>query len=115
MSFLLDPPLLFLNGEAYARLAPASAQGAAARAAGAATVALFWIVSVALYRNREWTRPLWRACGARDGRDWMLNSGLLRLDAERAGAATHAVSALIFATYPLWLALGYRHGRRTRA
>ena len=112
MSFLIDPPLLFLNGEAYARVAPERAQGGMARAAGAATVALFWTVSVALYLNRAWTRPLWRVCRARDGRDWMLNSGVLRLDAKHAGAGTHLVSGLIFATYPLWLLAGWRHGRR---
>ncbi len=41
----------------------------------------------------------------------MLNSGVLRLDAERAGPGTHAVSAAIFATYPAWLWLGVRRGR----
>lgn len=114
MSFLIDPPWLYANGEAYARLAPERAQGTAARVLGAATVGVFLLTSVSLYLNREWTRPIWQACRARDGRDWMLNSGVLRFDERSAGAGTHAVSALIFATYPLWLALGYRRGRRAR-
>jgi len=41
----------------------------------------------------------------------MLNSGVLRLDHRRAGAPTHAVSAALFASYPLWLWLGMRHAR----
>ena len=42
----------------------------------------------------------------------MLNSGLLRIDAHRAGFRTHAIAAAIFATYPLWLWLGLRAERR---
>lgn len=114
MSFLIDPPLLYLNGEAYARLGPDAAQGGTARAAGAAVIGLFWVVSGALYLDRRWTRPLWRACRARSGRDWMVNSGVLRVDERRVGAGTHLLAVLIFATYPLWLVLGYRRGRRAR-
>ena len=110
MSFLIDPPLLYLNGEAYARVAPGRAP-----LLGAATVGLFWAVSGALYLNQAWTRPLWRLCRARSGRDWMLNSGVLHIDERRAGARTHALALLIFATYPLWLALGHRHGLRRSA
>jgi hypothetical protein len=76
------------------------------------TLAAFLATSVSLYRNRPWTRRIWEGCRAQDGRDWMLNSGVLHLDHRRAGARTHAVAALIFATYPLWLWLGERHGRR---
>ena len=110
MSFLIDPPLLYLNGEAYARVAPRRAP-----LLGAATVGLFWVVSGALYLNQGWTRPLWRLCRARSGRDWMINSGVLRIDERRAGAGTHALALLIFATYPLWLVLGLRHGLRRSA
>ena len=70
----------------------------------------FWAVSVPLYLNRPWTKPIWQACRARDGRDWMLNSGVLKI--RDAGARTHAVAAALFAAYPLCLWLGYRHGRR---
>ena len=112
MSFLIDPPWLYANGRAYAALAPERAQGRTAAAAGAATMAVFWGVSISLYLNRPWTRPIWKACRARDGRDWMLNSGVLKLDHERTGPGTHAVAAALFATYPLCLWLGYKHGRR---
>lgn len=111
VSFLLDPPLLYASGEAYARLAR-DARGPGA--AGVATVALFWGVSVPLYLDSPWTRPLWRLVPARGGRDWMLNSGVFRFDPGRAGPRTHALAAAIFATYPVWFALGVRRGRRGR-
>jgi hypothetical protein len=114
VSFLIDAPWLYTNGQAYARLAPESAQGGVAKAAGAGTVAAFWIVSVSLYLNRDWTDPIAKACRADNGRDWMLNSGVLRLDHRRAGPRTHTVAALIFLTYPLWLWLGFARGRRAR-
>jgi hypothetical protein len=111
VSFLIDPPWLYANGRAYAALAPERVQGRTAAALGAATIGAFWAVSVSLYLNRRWTRPIWEACRAHDGRDWMLNSGVLRFDRRRAGPATHAVSAALFASYPLCLWLGWRHGR----
>ena len=112
MSFLIDPPWLYANGRAYAKLAPERAQGRAAAAAGVATIAAFWAVSVSLYLDKPWTDPIARACRADSGRDWMLNSGVLRLDHRDPGRATHAASALLFASYPLWLWLGWRDGRR---
>lgn len=112
MSFLIDPPWLYATGELYGRKAPEALHGPAAKALGAATIGAFWATSVSLYLNRPWTRPIWKACRAASGRDWMLNSGVLKLDHERPGAATHAISALLFATYPLWLVLGYRRARR---
>lgn len=106
MSFLIDPPWLYVNGRVLAQ-APPRARGPLA----AATAGAFLVTSISLYLDRPWTRPIWRACRARSGRDWMLNSGVLRLDADRAGPRTHAVSALLFATYPLWLWLGLRRSR----
>jgi hypothetical protein len=114
VSFLLDPPALYASGEAYARLAPEAQRERGARPFALAALALFWGVSVPLYLDARWTRPLWRLVRARSGRDWMLNSGVLRLDPGRAGPRTHALAAGIFATYPAWLALGYRRGRRAR-
>jgi hypothetical protein len=114
MSFLIDPPWLYANGEAYARLAPEEAQGGAAAAVGAATIAAFWITSVSLYLNLPWTGWIWRLCRAEDGRDWMLNSGVFSFDHRRAGAGTHAVSVVLFSTYLFWLGLGWRRGRRAR-
>lgn len=112
MSFLIDPPWLYANGYAYGKLAPEEHQGETARALGAATLAVFLVTSVSLYRNARWTRPIWEACRAQDGRDWMLNSGVFRFDHRRASTRTHLVSAALFATYPAWLWLGWRHARR---
>ena len=114
MSFLIDPPWLYANGQAYARFAPDSAQGGAARGVGVATVGVFWLVSVSLYLNRRWADPIAKACRAEDGRDWMLNSGVFGFDHRSAGPRTHAAAALLFLTYPLWLWLGYRRGLRAR-
>jgi len=107
VSFLIDAPWLYANGRAYARLPPRTAAKL-----GAATIGAFYGVSIPLYLNHGWTRPIWRACRARSGRDWMLNSGVLDIDDRRAGPRTHAISAAIFASYPLWLWLGWRDGRR---
>jgi hypothetical protein len=65
-----------------------------------------------MYLNRPWTRAIAKACRADDGRDWMLNSGVLDIDHERAGPRTHAIAAGLFAAYPLCHWLGYKHGRR---
>jgi hypothetical protein len=111
MSFLIDPPWLYATGRLYGAKAPERAQGTAATALGTATMAVFWGTSISLYLDRRWTAPIWKACRARSGRDWMLNSGVFRFQYKKNGMATHALSASIFATYPLWLWLGHRHAR----
>ena len=108
MSFLIDGPWLYANGRALAKAAPPEKRAPLA----AATLAVFLVTSVSLYLDARWTRPIWRACRARSGRDWMINSGVLNVDADAVGARGHAISAAIFATYPLWLWLGLRQGRR---
>ncbi len=110
MSFLIDPPWLYATGRAYGRTMPE--QGKAAEAVQTATIGAFLATSISLYLDLPWTRPIWRACRAASGRDWMLNSGVLGIDWRRAGMRTHLVSAAIFATYPLWLRLGISRGRR---
>jgi hypothetical protein len=109
MSFLIDPPWLYAAGRTYGRLLPERTP--AARTIHTATAGVFLATSISLYLDRPWTRPLWRLCRARSGRDWMLNSGVFRFDARRAGWRTHVVAALLFATYPWWLLLGERRGR----
>lgn len=107
MSFLIDPPWLYANGRALAQVSEPPQRDRLA----AATLGVFLVTSISLYLDRAWTRPIWRLCRARSGRDWMLNSGVLKLDPDRAGTPTHLVSGALFATYPLWLWLGLRHGR----
>jgi hypothetical protein len=109
---LIDPALLYASGRAYASATEDRPDRSRDLLIAAGTVAAFWGVSVSLYQNRRWTKPIWWLCRAASGRDWMLNSGLLHLDHEHAGPATHAVSTAIFATYPYWLWLGIRSGRQ---
>ncbi len=113
MSFLIDPPLLYSGGRAYAR-ATRDADPSRTRdaAVGVAGMAIFWGVSVGLYLDQDWTRPVWRMCRAASGRDWMLNSGVFGFESRRPSARTHAIAGAIFATYPLWLWLGMRHDRQ---
>lgn len=111
MSFLIDPPWLYATGQIYGRMLPERTP--VARLLEKATAGVFLATSISLYLNRPWTRPIWEACRAQDGRDWMLNSGVFRIDHRRVGARTHALSALLFATYPLWLRLGERAARKT--
>ncbi len=116
-SFLLDPPMLFASGWLAARITrplPPGGRRAALRSLGGSTMAVFWVTSVSLYLNLEWTRWIWEMCRAQSGRDWMLNSGVFRFEHERPSARTHAVSAGILATYPAWLLLGMRAGGATR-
>jgi hypothetical protein len=112
MSFLIDPPWLYATGVAYGRLMPERTP--AARVVHTATAGAFLATSISLYLDRPWTRPIWRACRAESGRDWMLNSGVFKFDHRRAGPRAHAVSALLFVTYPWWLLLGEKVGRRRR-
>lgn len=112
MSFLIDPPWLYATGRAYGRLLP-DEDAPVARALHTATATVFLATSVSLYLNLPWTRRIWEACRAEDGRDWMLRSGVLPIDAKRAGRRTHVISALFFLTYPWWLRLGEKRSRRS--
>jgi hypothetical protein len=115
VSFLVDPPWLYANGRAYARLAPEEAQGGAAKAAGAACLAAFWTAGVSLYLNAPYTKPLWPLLPGRDGRDFMVNFPGLRVETRRRSGRLDAAAAAIFlVVYPLALWLGWDSGRRAR-
>jgi hypothetical protein len=108
VSFLVDPPLLYANGRAYGSLARESAQGRTAKAAGAATLATFVATGVALLADHPSLRRLTRRLGYRSGREFMFWFPL------RGRDLPDAVAVLAFATYPLWLWLGWDRGRRRR-
>jgi hypothetical protein len=114
MSFLVDPTLLFVDGEAYARAMPESAQGGAAKLIGGATVAAALAVGIGSYLDQPWAKPLWKPFGAKSGTAFMLGWPLSHGSRHRRSARTDAVAALIFASYPLWWWLGWDHGRRAR-
>lgn len=111
MSFLLDPVLLL---EAGATIGERIEDDRAATATGAATLAGFYAISVPLFVDARWTRPIWKLVGAKSGKDWMLNSGVFDFDYRDDSRRTNLASAAIFATYPLWLAAGILWGRRRR-
>lgn len=111
MSFLVDPPLLVATGAALGR---SSLDDKGTRAAEATVLGVFLGTSISLYAEAPWTRPVWRLCRARSGRDWMINSGVFDFAYERPGTVTNAVAALAFSTYPMWLELGVRLGRAVR-
>jgi hypothetical protein len=111
MSFLIDAPWLAANGYLIAKVSP---NEKVERALELAIDAAFLSVSVPMYLNAKWTEPVWNPTGSESGRDWMINSRVFTFEHERPSWKTHAVSAVIFATYPLWLKLGLKMGSRNR-
>jgi hypothetical protein len=107
-------PTLYATGEAYARSAGQPDDADKAVKLGTAVTLGFWIISIPLYLNQRWTKPIWKLCRARSGRDWMVNSGVLRIDDERISGRGHVLAALAFLTYPMWLWLGWRRGLASR-
>ncbi len=108
MSFLLDPPLLVASGAVIERVAPSED---AARVLSAGTVAVFVGVSAALYANAPGLGAWWKPFRARNGREFMLTSGLGRIDTAGMSRAQHAAALSLFALYPAWLGLGRRAAR----
>jgi hypothetical protein len=109
VSFVLDPPLLVASGAAIERL---DAGPELRRALSVATVATFVGVSLALYANAPGLRAIWGPFGARSGREFMLTSGLARVDERSITRARHALALSAFLAYPGWLGLGRRWARR---
>ena len=114
MSFFADPVLLFVDGEAHARALPESAQGGAAKALGALTVAVTLATGIGSYLDQPWTKPLWQPFGAKSGLDFMLGWPVAHGRRRRRSARSDAVAVAVFASYPLWWWLGWDHGRRRR-
>lgn len=107
MSFLLDPGLLVASGVAIETIVPEERRGIAELA----TIGTFMTISSALYAKVPGLGLFWKPFGSKNGRDFMLNSGVLRFESDDPTWVTHATAASIFATYPLWLKLGRRVGR----
>lgn len=112
-SFFLDPFLLFSIGLTLVRinLTIMRKNGKSCLSYLAVlTLGLFWFVSISLYLNANWTDWIARICGAQNGRDWMINSGIFHFNFESPSELTHLISGFLFATYPLWLWLGIQVG-----
>ena len=103
MSFLLDPPLLVASGAAIEALAP---DERTARRGQDAVAAFFILVSVGLYANAPGLGMLWRPFGSRSGREFMLTSGLARIDEASVSPRRHLAALSMFTLYPLWPRLG---------
>lgn len=111
MSFAIDPPLLAASGVAVERMV---GDRAVARALEIGTVATFVGVSLALYANAPGLRRIWGPFGARSGREFMLTTGLARVDERSMSTVHHAAALSQFALYPLWFRLGASAARRVR-
>ncbi|ODR05895.1 hypothetical protein BHQ21_13110 [Mycobacterium sherrisii] len=107
MSFLLDPPLLVASGVLIERQLPPDRRDVAE----AATLGVFFGGSFGLYHNVPGLGVLWRPFRARNGRDFMWNSGAFGVRTEPAGWKLHAAAGAIFTTYPFFIKLGRRLGR----
>ncbi|MHA7664125.1 hypothetical protein [Mycolicibacterium sp. HS_4_1] len=108
MSFLFDPPMLVVSGVLIERKVPQEDRDAAE----AAVLGMFFGGSFGLYHNVPGLGILWRPFGAQCGRDFMWNSGVFNRNTGDLGWRMHALAATIFATYPFFLKLGRRFGRR---
>lgn len=112
-SFLIDGPWLVSIGWVLGKIVNKFAKDAdenkkARLLLSVATIAIFYITSISLYFNLEWTRWIWEMCGAESGRDWMINSGVFNFDHENVSTKGHVIAALMFLTYPLWLKAGFK-------
>ncbi|GAB7142036.1 hypothetical protein [Mycobacterium riyadhense] len=108
MSFALDPPLLVIAGLLIERRLPEERRDVAE----AATLGVFFAGSFGLYNNVPGLGLLWRPFRSQNGRDFMWNSGVFSVETEQAEWPLHATAGAIFATYPFFLKLGRRLGRR---
>ncbi|OBH51339.1 hypothetical protein A5687_10575 [Mycobacterium mantenii] len=106
MSFLLDPPLLMASGALIERHVPPERRDVAE----AAVLGIFFGGSFGLYNNVPGLGLLWRPFRARNGRDFMWNSGVFKVNTAEGGWPLHAAAAAIFATYPFFIKMGRRFG-----
>jgi hypothetical protein len=70
-------------------------------AVGAGFMAIFWGISVGLYLDQGWTRPVRRMCRAASGRNWMLHSGVFRFEWRKPSARTHAIAGGVSTLVPV--------------
>jgi hypothetical protein len=112
VTLLVDPALLYATGYGLGRWS----QDQKAAAVGAAAVSGTVLgLSVTTYCDAPFMRPVWEALGARSGRDLILNSwGVLHFDPGRRSTRRRVIVAALFASYPVWAAIGVAAGRRRR-
>lgn len=108
MSFLFDPPMLVTAGVLIERAVPEDQRDLAE----AATLGVFFSGSFGLYQNVPALNVIWFPFRGDNGRDFMWNSGVFRMDTTKLGWGMHLLAAAMFSTYPFFLKLGRRLGRR---
>jgi hypothetical protein len=114
---MVDPPSLLADGELYARALPESAQGGAATVVGALVVAGYWAAAAAFWFDHPRVAPVRKELGYRSGREFMLRFPLperSRRAQRKSRTRDDAIAVAVVASYPLWLWLGWDHGRRAR-
>ncbi len=117
MSLLLSPLLLFLLGLLVARVAKARRvwrrHGRFPRRALSWVLVVYAGVSIALFIDHPVFASWATGLPGGSGTQWMVNSGVLHLDAAwpLADPAVVAFSIVAFMLFPLWLYLGWTAGR----
>jgi hypothetical protein len=105
MSFVLDPPALFLCGIVLAFLNKKFISSQFTRILGALVLFIFWIVSGALFLDlMEWPINLFDPpdFGSIGGKAWMLHTDITGIQ-----DIPLVLAAGIFLLYPLFLWIGY--------
>lgn len=105
----MDPPLLAASGAVAEAALP---EGTPQKVAGALTVGAFIGGSLALYMNVPALADRWPLFGSRSGREFMITSGIARINERKITGLQHAGALSLFALYPLWYELGRRAVRR---
>jgi hypothetical protein len=113
VSFVIDPPLLVASGAAIE--AVVGEDEITARRLRGGVAGFFVLVSMALYANAPGLDRLWRPFGSRSGREFMLTSGLARVDERRISVPQHATALSLFLLYPFWVRLGSALVRAARS
>jgi hypothetical protein len=111
VTLLVDPALLTSAGFLIGRRAH-SQRGA--QLAGVALSAVVLGSSAATYREVPPMHNVGTRLGGRTGRDLILNSWVLRFDAQKRSPARAIVVTAMFAAYPVWTAIGVRRGWSSR-
>jgi hypothetical protein len=108
MSFIIDPPLLVATGAAVeSKISDSETKDKLEKL----TLIVFIATSLSLYFELPWVKWMWKMLGSQSGRDWMINSGILRLETKKLSLTSHLKWLSIFLTYPLWFKLGRRLAR----
>lgn len=110
MAFLMDAPMLVASGMAISKIAPSED---AARKLELATAATFIAGATAFYLKAPgFDQVAKKVFRSEDGREFMVNSMVFNFDHRKLTGRKHLIAVGLLASYPLWLKLGRRLGKR---